>query len=189
MLSLPYFDRQCRMKTMTPDTNNTNMPKITEHQSKKAHIARVIRFGAVGVANTGFDYMLFNILGALGAAAVPANLASTSAAMIFSYFANKIFVFRDTNQTNKNQIFMFFAVTATGVWIIQSIVLWVVLHKLGVVTTLSKEISVAVSGDSAKTEVIARNIAKLFATVASLTWNYVLYHFVVFKSSQEPANA
>ena len=61
---------------------------------------------------------------------------------------------------------LFTVVTLFGLWVIQS----------AIITLLTPPIQSIVTNDT-----ITLVIAKLIATLASLTWNYVLYSKVVFK--------
>lgn len=122
-----------------------------------------LRFGVVGVANTAIDFGLLFGLRALGVPVVTANILSTSVAFCFSFFANKKYTFRAPGTANiKREIISFIIVTLFGLWVIQT----------GIISLI-----VWCFGSSAFTLFIA----KLVATIASLTWNYVLYSRVVFK--------
>ena len=61
---------------------------------------------------------------------------------------------------------LFTVITLFGLWVIQS----------AIITLLTPPIQSIVTNDT-----ITLVIAKLIATLASLTWNYVLYSKVVFK--------
>jgi putative flippase GtrA len=57
---------------------------------------RVVRFGIVGVLNTGIDFAVFSTLVfAFGWHVVPANTASYSVAVVNSYLMNKYWTFGD----------------------------------------------------------------------------------------------
>lgn len=136
------------------------MAHISKNNAQKA------RFIAVGGANTVIDFGLLFILKALGLPALSANICSTTAAFCFSFFANKKFTFK-TNSTNlKREIGLFVVVTLIGLWGIQTLVIMI--------------ISGLLSGSSLSSDMTLL-AAKLCATVASLTWNYLLYSRVVFK--------
>lgn len=126
------------------------------------------RFIAVGGANTVIDFGLLFVLKGLGLPALSANLVSTSAAFCFSFFANKKFTFKTTNTNLKRELTLFIIATLTGLWGIQSLVIMIISPI------------VAGFGLSDGMTLLA---AKICATIASLTWNYIMYSRVVFKQS------
>ena len=128
--------------------------------------AQLARFGIVGAANTALDFGLLFILKALGLPVEFANIASTTIAFLFSFFANKKYTFK-TNGTNLvREMILFVVVTLTGLWVLQTIVI-----------TLTHGPLTAITGNTD----IALFISKLLATVVSLTWNYLFYSRLVFK--------
>lgn len=123
------------------------------------------RFGLVGVANTALDFGILFGLHALGVNSLVANFFSTSAAFVFSFFANRKFTFKSSGDM-KRQFPSFLLVTLAGLWIIQPFIIWAtepLFVSFGLIAWMS------LFG------------AKLLATVASLTWNYILYSRLVFK--------
>ncbi len=132
---------------------------------RKKH-AQKIRYGIVGVANTALDFILLFIFVGLGIDRIPANYLSTGISMVFSFFGNKKYTFKNTNEQKKRQFVLFIIVTVVGVWVVQPLVIWIVSHFLDPYMT-NKSIELF--------------IAKLIATGASLVWNYLLYSRLVFK--------
>lgn len=129
--------------------------------------AEKIRFTLVGIANTAIDFGILFTLTFLGLDKILANYVSTSFALVFSFFANKSFTFKDTGSSTKKQLLIFIVVTLAGLWIIQPIIIW------GVTSSLSEII---------KNEVFLLFAAKVIATIASLSWNYVFYSRLVFRT-------
>jgi putative flippase GtrA len=127
--------------------------------------AEKIRFGAVGVVNTLIDMGVLFTLTSFGLPSVWANVISTSCAFIFSFFANRTFTFHTTSST-KRQFFLFVIITLFGLWVLQSIIIWIVTSLLAT-TTLERSFSLLV--------------AKLAAISVSLVWNYTMYSRFVFK--------
>lgn len=123
------------------------------------------RFIAVGGINTLIDFSLLFILKSLGLPTISANMLSTTVAFCFSFFANKKYTFKTMNTNIKRELTLFVIVTLFGLWILQTIVIYLVTMAIGthlpVLTSLF--------------------IAKLCAIVVSLIWNYTLYSRVVFK--------
>ncbi len=130
--------------------------------------AEKLRFAVVGGANTAIDFIVLFALTFAGVDKIVANYASTSVALIFSFFANKSFTFKNKSGNAKKQFVLFLIITLAGLWALQPIIIWIS------TTTLAPYIS---------NEAVNLFIAKLIATVASLVWNYLLYSRLVFKKT------
>ena len=128
--------------------------------------AEKFRFGIVGIANTALDFAILFLLVSLGLDRIPANYISTSIAFVFSFFVNKSFTFKSTGGNAKKQFALFIIITIFSLWVIQPIVILVVSWVIGGLGLSSA---------------VVLFIAKLFATVASLIWNYIFYSRFVFK--------
>ena len=131
--------------------------------------ATKVRFGLVGAANTALDFGLLLVLANFFAVPhVIANIISSSIAFVSSFFANKKYTFKTTGQSVIREMILFTVVTLFGLWVIQSAIIALLTPPIrGIVTN----------------ETITLVIAKLVATLASLTWNYILYSRIVFKTS------
>lgn len=129
-----------------------------------------IRFIAIGGINTAIDFGALFLLRSLGLPVLPANIISTSLAFCFSFFANKKYTFKTDKANIKRELVLFLVVTLFGLWVLQAIVIQLV--------------TFALSGTQLPDGVVLL-IAKLLATVVSLTWNYTLYSRVVFKQNQQ----
>jgi putative flippase GtrA len=132
----------------------------------RAKHADKLRFALVGGANTALDFILLFLFVNLGVNKIVANYFSTGISLVFSFFANKSFTFKDKTANAKKQFGIFLLVTITGLWVLQPIIIWLV------TTTLETTVT---------NESVLLFIAKLVATVASLIWNYLLYSRLVFK--------
>jgi putative flippase GtrA len=130
--------------------------------------AEKIRFAIVGGANTALDFIILFILVAFGIGQIPANYLSTSASLVFSFFVNKSFTFKSKSGNAKKQFILFIIITLIGLWILQPLVIAGTSHVLQPYEW---------------SEEIVLLIAKLAATVVSLTWNYILYTRLVFKKA------
>lgn len=139
------------------------MEKTLEKHGQK------FRFVLVGGANTALDFLLLFLFTNIGVHKIVANYLSTSIALIFSFFVNKSFTFKDKSKNAKKQFVLFLAVTLAGLWIIQPLVIWIATNSL----------EAYIENDNANLF-----IAKLIATVASLIWNYLLYSRLVFKKDE-----
>ena len=129
-----------------------------------------IRFVIVGGANTALDFAVLFLFVSLGLDKIASNYISTSVALVFSFFANKSFTFKNKSSNAKKQFGLFLVVTLAGLWVLQTIIIWAV-------TTLLEQY---ISNESA-----LLFIAKLIATVGSLIWNYLLYSRLVFKKEEK----
>jgi putative flippase GtrA len=128
--------------------------------------AEKLRFGAVGAANTTIDVAVLFLLSAWGLPAVAANIVSTSLAFSFSFFANKHYTFKAHGSANiRREIALFVAVTLIGLWVWQSVVMYVFLSVV----------------NRPPADGLTLLAAKVLATIVSLTWNYILYSRLVFK--------
>jgi putative flippase GtrA len=126
---------------------------------------RILRFVVVGVLNTAIDLIILFALTWLGVDVWLANIFSTSVALLFSFVVNRSFTFQSSGNP-RQQIVPFLAVTLTGLWVLQPLVL------------------VAVTGmlNGLWGEYVGLFAAKILATVVSMTWNYLLYNRLVFKA-------
>ena len=132
--------------------------------------AEKIKFGIVGIANTGLDFLILFILVALGLDKIPANYISTGTSFIFSFFVNKSFTFKSKSGNAKKQFALFIVVTIIGLWVIQPLI----------ITAIS-----ALLVNTGWASAVILFIAKIVATFASLVWNYLFYSRLVFKKTEE----
>ena len=150
----------------------------------KANFKQAGKFGLVGVINTAIDFLIYNLLhfGA-GLALVPANIVSTTVAMTFSFVANKRLVFRHETATQARHIALFLIVTAFGLYVLQNGAI-VLLTEIWTwpLRVLIEVCHAAGLGHFMTDTFIFNNGAKAAATAVSLTWNYILYRKVVFRS-------
>jgi len=125
-----------------------------------------IRFILVGGTNTAIDFGILFGLKALGLPTIPSNFISTSVALVFSFFANKKFTFKDSNSQDKTQFIKFLGITLFGLWAIQPAIIWIfglILQNLNLNTY------------------VVLFIGKIIATCVTLVWNYLLYRKFVYK--------
>jgi putative flippase GtrA len=127
-----------------------------------------LRFAIVGGLNTAIDFVVLFVLVALGLPTIASNILSTSTALVFSFFANKTFTFKDGNKSTKKQFGVFLAITLFGLWILQPIVIE------GTAFLISEFIT---------NSYIVLFIGKILATCVTLVWNYLLYKKFVFKKT------
>lgn len=127
-----------------------------------------IRFILVGGTNTIIDIsILFLLVNFSPIPIIFCNIISTSIALIFSFFANKTFTFKDKDGITKTKTTIFLIITLTGLWIIQPIIIAIIKSIFGQIIMDNNLILL---------------IGKIFATCVTLVWNYVLYRKFVFKN-------
>jgi len=143
---------------------------------------RISKFVMVGILNTTLDFAIFNGLTSkrISWARIPANIASTSIAMAFSFVMNFFLVFTPADDANTNHAFRFLVITVLGLYVIQNAVIWLMTNVFTqpvayMVRSVSK-----IPMFRSKTMLLERNFVKLSATIASLTWNYLWYRYYVF---------
>ena len=125
-----------------------------------------IRFLIVGGANTAIDFViLFTLVNFFSTPLLISQIISTSTALIFSFFVNKKFTFKDKSVNGKAQMIKFLVITLFGLWVIQTVII------AGIKFAFTK------SGIDSN---IILLIGKLLATCVTLVWNYVLYKKFVF---------
>ena len=143
------------------------------------------KFVSVGVLNTVIDFFIYNALTTktfhLGR--ITANFISTTIAMIFSFFANKHLVFGASGGNLWAQIIGFYLVTAFGVYVLQNIVIYFFSKRYLAPAELANKIVRGVHLERyLNSDFVSKNTAKLAATIVSLTWNFILYKKVVFRT-------
>ena len=144
---------------------------------------RVGKFGIVGVLNTAIDFTILNLAHfRFGLALIPANIISTTCAMIFSFFANRQVVFKPEGGDVRRQVVLFFVTTAFGLYVIQNGIIWLLTgHWLSATQTLAVNAVHDLGLARLSSGFIVANAAKVVGTIASLVWNYIIYKRVVFK--------
>lgn len=145
---------------------------------------KIIRFACIGIINTLVDFTILNILVTLfSIEPLIANLISASTSISISYFLNHHIVFRSDKRHTIKSFFHFFVVTGLGILIIQSIVIFSVLHVLDGNTYFGYIYkSLRLTQISIKT--VSLNIAKICAVLVAMIWNYTIYHLVIFKTEE-----
>lgn len=124
------------------------------------------RFIVVGLINTALDFGILLVLTHFGLDKLVANVISSTIAFVFSFFANKKYTFQTTDTNVAREMLLFVIVTLTGLWVLQTFVIW-----------LTTPLAVTILHNTS----VALVASKLIATVVSMTWNYVLYSKLVFK--------
>lgn len=104
---------------------------------------QVIKFGLVGVANTGFTYLLFYLLEKkMGLSLYIANPISYFIPTISSFFLNKKWTFKSEGQVKKEGV-LFFTVIGV-VWLIQYGLLFLMVEKYKIADEIAQIIGMVV---------------------------------------------
>lgn len=149
--------------------------KIQEILIRFPFIKQFIKFFAVGVMNTGIDLVVLNILMFVSGQTQGIHYSffkalSFFAAVIFSYYINKNWTFRDSSTEGANKKFyQFVAISIVGAFI-----------NVGVASLVVNFVRPAVEL-SFLTGQLWGNIGALCGTAIGLFWNFVGYKFIVFK--------
>ena len=87
-----------------------------------------LRYVLVGGFNSLLDLGLFTLFAdVFGIQPLVANVCSTSITLCVSYLLNRVFVFR-TQRSVQGTVVQFVAITLTSALVVQSAVIWLVLH-------------------------------------------------------------
>ncbi len=137
----------------------------------------------VGLANTALDFAIYNILTSqqVGWARIPANLVSTTVAMTFSFVVNLLWVFNPQRRLVPHRARRFLVVTAAALYGVQNLVIWLGSDLWPAPVNTASALCARWLSATGQAEVFARNLVKLAATAASMTWNYFWYRCYVFR--------
>ena len=142
-------------------------------------------FALVGVANTALDFAIYNVLTSqfAGWSRIPANVVSTTVAMTFSFVVNLLWVFSPHRKLVPARALRFIWVTSCALYGVQTLVIWL---TSGIWSAPFDQLAAhcvqIFSLAAGNEDMIARNLVKGLATVASMTWNYLWYRFYVFRN-------
>lgn len=157
---------------------------MAKKDTPAGEVKRVGKFGIVGIINTVIDIGLYNVLSSksIGLSLIGANIISTTAAMIFSFFANQRYVFQAQGKSVLRQALVFFPVTAVGLYVIQNGVIYFLTKTWTAPLDLGLSLAHAIGvSHILSDEFLFKNGAKAAATILSLCWNYIMYKKVVFR--------
>jgi putative flippase GtrA len=147
-------------------------------------VAQVGKFGVVGLLNTVIDFSIFNFLSGwrLKVDKIPANICSTTVAMVFSFFANREAVFLAGSGNPVIQAILFFVVTGFGLYVLQTGVLYLLLYRWKwPAKSVAGLLKITGTQRRLSNDLVLRNGAKAGGTVVSLIWNFIMYKYVVFR--------
>lgn len=140
-------------------------------------IRQAIKFVLVGILNTGIDFGVSNILMKIfnvysGNAFTLFKGIGFTAAVINSYFLNKLWTFRNEGGAKAGKEFIqFFIISLIGFGInvgVASVVVNIIGSQFGINNKLWANFGIAC------------------ATFAAMAWNFLGYKFIVFKKNAKP---
>ncbi|HET6746732.1 MAG TPA: GtrA family protein [Candidatus Saccharimonadales bacterium] len=135
--------------------------------------ASLMRFVFTGGLNTLIDFTLFALIAnIIGVNPILASIISTGLTLIFSYFMNHYFVFRSQRKRRQTAL-QFLLVTLFNVWVIQSGIIFIVLHTFGFVQFFQEH------------EWTFNMFAKLCGVAVSMVFNYVGYKMIFNEKSND----
>lgn len=138
---------------------------------RKKH-AEKIRFAIVGGVNTAVDFIILLVLTSFGVPPAIANYPSSTAAVVVSFIGNKKYTFRTKGARLKREITLFLVFTFFCTLVLQPLTILLIQFIL---SPLHLNL------------VLVAFIAKCFATVVTLVWNYYTYSRFVFIDNKPSA--
>ncbi|USB32345.1 GtrA family protein [Paenibacillus sp. YPG26] len=127
-----------------------------------SRIIRLMRFGLVGLLNTGIDLAVFTLLIWVSTPVIPAQVLSYSCGVLNSYILNSRWTFREErNQNRKDELLRFVLVNLAALTI-----------STFVLNTLSASTGMNLA------------LCKLAATAVSILVNYAGSRYLVFGQQQ-----
>ena len=152
---------------------------MASKEKKTSEVARVGRFGLVGIINTVLDFAIENFLHfALSFSPVVAGVISGTIAMINSFFLNQRFTFK-AKKTEPKKVVYFFAITLFGIYVIRSLILKLLtevwLWPAQTVYTITHALHLPFSQ-----QFVTNNFALGVAIFVVLFYNYIMYKKFVF---------
>lgn len=160
-------------------------------KTKPSTAGQVTRFGLVGIMNTLIDYTLYISITKIFSIPLEqvwiAKLISGSVAIVNSFYFNRTWVFRREKSKHANQQFIRFIIsTFVAVYVIQLSLVQFFSSEFQYFGQLGYSIldsfGVAALLPSVLTEAfVIKTVAFGLATIASMTWNFLLYKLWAFK--------
>lgn len=153
----------------------------------KKRALEVGRFMGVGAVSTAVDYILLNLLAVLlGLPVLVANSLSAPISSFVSYKLNKQIVFHDRMHGRRKTLVLYAVILGTGILVIQNSLIHVFAGPFSdTVARTVEPIFDLVGLGSLSERTISINAAKVFASIFSAVWNYVMLRRFVFVTHEE----
>jgi len=146
-------------------------------------VGQIGKFVSVGLINTLVDIGFFNLFRRIkGFTATTASYASTTIAMIGSYFLNRNWTFANQGDPLMGAI-KFFATTILGIYVIHNGIVYLLTKKIMWPGKLAlKIVRVFPFLKKLSDSFVTDNFAKVCAIAITLVYNFIVYKFFVFAS-------
>ena len=144
-------------------------------------VAQIGKFVSVGVLNTLVDLGFFNLFRRFKRfTATTASYASTTIAMIGSYFLNKSWTF-SSNGNATTEAIKFFSITILGIYVIHNGIVYLLTKKILWPGKLAlKMVRLFPFLKKMSDSFVTDNFAKVCAIAITLVYNFIMYKFIVF---------
>lgn len=140
---------------------------------------KLFKFIVVGALNTLIHFAILNVLiFAIDMDKAIAGVFAALSAMIFSFAANRQYVFKSKSKRIKRQILVFFAGTAVGALVFNYGTYVIFLR------TLEASRSLVITLPPTVFDILQVNVSLVAGSLVALVWNYNYYHRVVFKDGE-----
>ena len=145
-----------------------------------------VRFLMVGAVTTVLDFFAFNVVTDAGLAIIPANLISTSIALVAGFFMHRKIVFEDKTDMRLSQFISFIGFSMFSAYVLQSLVIWVVTNVWAYPLEIADSIAAITRLDQLFVDtVVERNSAKIIAALVTATPNFYTYSKVIFRRPEK----
>ena len=160
------------------------------NSGKRNHKKTISRFALLGIFNTVLDFFIFNMLRVVTHTpssqinkVILLNILSATTVATLSFFISRSFVF-EQKDTKTHMIIPFIATNLFGIFVLQSLVIKLLLGPLESPAEYLQNLASVWNLPLIQNFTINffdTNLAKAFATIVTLVWNYTIYNFVIFK--------
>ena len=147
-----------------------------------------LRFVIIGICNAIISFSVLNIVFyKIHLSKIVASLIATTCALVFSFFLNRLFVFKDKSRKARKQIPAFIVVTISGSIVVLNLVYILSLRILkGNEHYLINSVD-SILGIRLSNNFIDINLSTLIGAIVALFWNYNGYRLFVFKKVDNDA--
>ena len=151
----------------------------------KYNYRRIIRFLLVGASNALLHFSVLNIcFFILNQTKITSSIIATIFALIYSFFLNRSYVFRNKENVKfKKQAIRFTSATIFGMLFIHNFVFALITWYLeGSGANVSIYLQ-SIFQNKLTIDFIIINLATIIGAIFAMVWNYNIYRFFVFKEN------
>ncbi len=155
------------------------MTPFIKSEKRRIALLQFINFAFIGVINTFIDFGIYTLLtryttffhyseesSAFPWRIILASILSFLVATTFSFFSNRTWTFKQKEKPTLGEAAKFYSTTSSGI-VISSGLLYVLVHAFGMFDLY----------------------AKIFSTIVTIFWNFILKRFWVFTPAPETSVA